>query len=97
MKEIDRNLYCGLLYEASLIKPWAYAVALGVDAIHPHYSEVITPGGECAEAHKAGIQVNTWTVNTRESLNAVLREGGDVLITNYPDVGLECLKAYEGK
>ena len=97
VKEIDRNLYCGLLYEASLIKPWAYAVALGVDAIHPHYSEVITPGGECAEAHKAGIQVNTWTVNTRESLNAVLREGGDVLITNYPDVGLECLKAYEGK
>ena len=95
VKEIDSSLYCGLLYEASLVRPWAYAVALGVDAIHPHFSEVITPGGSCALAHKAGIEVNTWTVNTRENLNTVLREGADILITNYPDVGLECLKAYE--
>ena len=97
VKEIDSSLYCGLLYEASLIRPWAYAVALGVDAIHPHFSELITPGGECALAHKAGIQVNTWTVNKKEDLQAVLKEGADILISNYPDVGLECLKAHEGK
>ena len=97
VKKIDSSLYCGLLYEASLIRPWAYAVALGVDAIHPHYSEVITPGGSCALAHKAGIQVNTWTVNSRENLKAVLREGADILISNYPDVGLECLKAHENR
>ena len=92
VKRIDPSLYCGLLYEASLVKPWAYAVALGVDAIHPHFSELITPGGECALAHKAGIQVNTWTVNKPEDLRAVLAEGADILITNYPDVGLKCLQ-----
>ncbi len=92
VKRIDPMLYCGLLYEASLVKPWAYAVALGVDAIHPHFSELITPGGECALAHKAGIQVNTWTVNKPEDLRAVLAEGADILITNYPDVGLKCLQ-----
>ena len=97
VKAIDSSLPCGLLYEASLVRPWAYAVALGVDAIHPHFTEVITPGGECALGHKAGIQVNTWTVNTREDLNRVLEEGADILITNYPDVGLECLKAHEAK
>ena len=81
VKDIDADLCCGLLYEASLIRPWAYAVALGVDAIHPHFSELITPGGECAAAHKAGIRVNTWTVNTREDMTTVLREGADILMT----------------
>ena len=95
VKAIDQNLFCGLLYEASLIRPWAYAVALGVDAIHPHFSEVITPGGSCALAHKAGIRVNTWTVNREEDLRAVLAQGADILITNYPDVGLRCLKEAE--
>ena len=97
VKRIDPSLPCGLLYEASLVKPWAYAVALGVDAIHPHFSEVVTPGGECALAHKAGIQVNTWTVNTAEDLRAVLAEGADILITNYPDVGLACLREHQGR
>ena len=97
VKEIDQNLYCGLLYEASLIRPWAYAVALGVDAIHPHFSEVITPGGTCAIAHRAGIQINTWTVNTEEDLHAVLAEGADTLITNYPDRGLKCRAAFLNK
>ena len=93
VKDIDPKLYCGLLYEASLIRPWAYAVALGVDAIHPHFSEVITPGGTCAIAHRAGIQINTWTVNTEQDLRAVLAEGADTLITNYPDRGLQCRAA----
>ncbi|MBQ7519860.1 MAG: glycerophosphodiester phosphodiesterase [Clostridia bacterium] len=97
VKAIDKSLYCGLLYEASMIKPWAYAVALGMDAIHPHFTEVLLPGGECAAAHKAGIQVNPWTVNRKEDLEATLKEGADVLITNFPDVGLACLKAHEGK
>ena len=97
VKAIDSSLYCGLLYEATLVKPWAYAVALGVDAIHPHFTEVLVPGGNCAAAHRAGIQINTWTVNRREDLQKVLREGADTLITNYPDVGLECLKEYQAE
>ncbi len=92
VKAINSDLYCGLLYEASLIRPWAYAVALGVDAIHPHFSEVITPGGECALAHKAGIDVNTWTVNDESIIRAVIKEGADTLITNYPDVAMKLLK-----
>ena len=91
IKALDPKLYCGLLYEASMVRPWAYAVALGMDAIHPHFSEVITPGGGCDSAHKAGIEVNTWTVNKPEDMRAVLAEGADILITNYPDVGLKCL------
>ena len=91
VKQIDPSLRCGLLYDASLVRPWAYAVALGMDALHPMYTEVITPGGECAAAHRAGILVHTWTVNRPDEIRAVLREGADIVITNVPDTALGVL------
>ena len=89
VKALDKKLYCGLLYEATLVKPWAYAVALGMDAIHPHFTEVLVPGGYTGDVHKAGIQINTWTVNREEDIDAVLKAGADILITNYPDRALK--------
>ena len=89
MKQLDSSVLCGLLYEAVLVRPWEYARRLGMDAIHPHYSEVLLPGGECVAAHNAGVRVNTWTVNSPEAVSAVLREGADILITNYPAQALK--------
>ena len=88
MKQLDPSVSCGLLYEAVLVRPWEYAAALGMDALHPQYPQVLIPGGECAAAHAAGIRVNTWTVNTPEAMEDVIREGADILITNYPDQAL---------
>jgi len=88
MKKLAPAISCGLLYEAALIRPWEYAARLGADAIHPHFSEILLSPDECASAHAAGIQVNTWTVNTTEDMDAVLRAGADILITNYPDQAL---------
>ncbi len=92
MKALDPSLRCGLLYDAALVSPWEYAKKLGMDAIHPRYSEVLLFRGECAVAHRAGIQVNTWTVNNPEDIAAVLEEGADTVITNYPDRALALLK-----
>ena len=89
MKQLDSSVLCGLLYEAVLVRPWEYARRLGMDAIHPHYSEVLLPGGGCVAAHNAGVRVNTWTVNSPEAVSAVLREGADILITNYPAQALK--------
>lgn len=89
VKAIDPRLVCGLLYEASLIEPWEYARRLGMDALHPQYAEVITPGGSCRKAHEAGIRVHTWTVNNPEVMAAVLQEKADILITNYPDLACQ--------
>ena len=89
MKRLDASVQCGLLYEAVLVRPWEYARRLGMDAIHPHYSEVLFPAGECTSAHAAGVRVNTWTVNTPEDMEAVCREGADILITNFPDQALK--------
>ncbi len=88
MKRIAPSVPCGLLYEAVLVHPWEYAKRLGMDAIHPHYAEVLLSSGECTAAHEAGIQVNTWTVNTPEDMDAVMRNGADIIITNYPDQAL---------
>ena len=92
LKELDPSLSCGLLYEASLVSPWEYAGQLGMEALHPHYSQVITPGGFCESCHKAGIAVHTWTVNTKEEIRRVLKEGADILITNCPDVAVRLLQ-----
>ena len=92
LKEMDRSLSCGLLYEASLVSPWEYAGRLGMEALHPHYSQVITPGGFCRKAHESGIAVHTWTVNTSDEIVRVLTEGADIVITNYPDLAVKRLE-----
>lgn len=92
VKEINPRLLCGLLYDATLVRPWAYAVALGMDAIHPKFTELRVPD-QCARAHVAGILVNAWTVNEKEHIRLVAKAGADGIITNYPDRALEVLKA----
>lgn len=97
VKAIDKSLYCGLLYEATMVTPWAYASALGMNAIHPHFSEVLLESGECEKAHKAGIQVNPWTVNREEDILGCLQENADIIIGNYPDRSLQLVKEFEKK
>lgn len=89
MKQLDPSVFCGLLYEAALVHPWEYAAHLGMDAIHPHYSEVLLNSHECTAAHDLGIHVNVWTVNTPEAMASVIQKGTDILITNYPDQALK--------
>ena len=89
MKKLNPAVPCGLLYDAVMIRPWDYAKKLGMDAIHPHFSEVIQISDECTAAHAAGIRVNPWTVNRAEDIDAVLKRGADILITNYPDQALK--------
>jgi glycerophosphoryl diester phosphodiesterase len=90
VKGIDPSIYCGLLYVCTMVKPWEYAYALGMNALHPHFSELQTPG-ECAQAHALGLEVNPWTVNENEDIRRTFGAGADWLITNYPDRALKIL------
>ena len=96
VKSIDPSLYCGLLYDGSFVKPWAYALALGMDALHPAFPEVLLPGGECAAAHRTGIEVNPWTPDQEEHILGCLREGADRVITNCPDVAVRLRNQLSG-
>lgn len=90
VKEIDPKLPCGLLYDCMLIEPWNYAAKLGVDAIHPHFSELLIPG-EAEKAHALGLKVNVWTVNEEQDIRDSLAAGADIVISNYPDRALKVL------
>lgn len=92
VKALDSTAKCGMLYEATMIEPWKYAQAHGMDAIHPHFSELLVPS-EAQCAHDAGLMVNVWTVNRPEDMQRVLRAGCDILITNYPDQALRIRSA----
>ena len=87
MKAIDQSIPCGLLYEATMIESWNYAHRLGVNAIHPHFSELQVKD-EVSQAHALGLDVNVWTVNEEEDIIYCLRAGADIIIGNYPDRAL---------
>lgn len=91
LKQLDPSLPCGALYDATLVRPWDYAHGLGLNAIHPHFSE-LQIDGECAHAHALGLEVNPWTVNEEQDVRDAIRAGADRIITNYPDRALAILK-----
>ena len=86
VKELDPNAHCGILYEAALLHPWRYAAAMGLDALHPHFSEPLCIAqDEVTQAHRLGLEVNPWTVNDKDMLRLAVVKGCDRIISNYPD------------
>lgn len=90
VKEIDPSIPCGLLYDSVMVAPWDYAVSLGMDALHPHFSS-LQFHDVCGQAHKAGVLVNPWTVNEMDHIERVLKAGADIVISNYPERVLEAI------
>ena len=91
LKRMDPGVRVGLLLaplgnkrkDRKVIDPWNLAQLLGIDAIHPHFSELLCHGAD--EAHAMGLQVNVWTTNAEEDIRRSLEAGADMLIGDYPD------------
>ena len=96
VRRLDPNAVCGLLYDAMLYQPWDYARQLGVQALHPHFSEPTFVTGEVEAAHRLGLSVNVWTVNEEADLRRMAEMGCDGIISNYPDVALRVLREVRG-
>ncbi|MCS5688353.1 MAG: glycerophosphodiester phosphodiesterase [Actinomycetota bacterium] len=90
MRKLFPELPTGLL---SWREPWQgvirHAVNNGHLAIHP--DESMVDGQLVREAHAAGIEVNTWTVNDPERGIELAELGVDGLITDVPHEMLEVL------
>lgn len=91
LKRIDPRVRVGLLRtpigkinDRKVIDPWDLAHLLGIDAIHPHFSELLLYN-EADKAHAKGMRVNVWTVNEEEDMRKCLEAGADMLIGDYPD------------
>jgi len=64
------------------------ALRLEQDAIHPYFS---VSAETVQAARDAGLQVNVWTVNTAESMQAQIDKGATAIITDDPAVLAELL------
>ena len=74
----------GKINDRKVIDPWDMAHLLDIDAIHPHFSELLLYN-EADKAHAMGMQVNVWTVNDEADIRKSLEAGADMLIGDYPD------------
>ncbi len=92
IKELNRLAQCGLLYACIMVRPWEYALSLGVDALHPVYTELQFTPDQCERAHEKGIKVNVWTVNDERNMRMVTEAGADMIITNFPDRAMDLMR-----
>lgn len=67
----------------------AKAAERGHAAVHPHHAFVNE--AFVAEAHAAGLAVNTWTCDDPDRIRWLADLGVDAVVTNVPDVALEAL------
>lgn len=97
VKELDKNLKTGLLYERGDLGTEImnfgvakYCLQLNADAAHPEH--VLISEDDVKDLHANGIAVNPWTVNKEEDIIKFTEWGCDALITDVPDF---CLKVLE--
>ena len=74
----------GKMNDRKIVDPWDLAHLAGIDAIHPHFSELLLYR-EADKVHAKGMQVNVWTVNDEGDIRNSLEAGADMLIGDYPD------------
>ena len=65
-----------------------YTRKTGVKGIHPALFHV-KMADFLEEYKKSGLAVRVWTVNEKDQMSWLIREGVDAVITNYPDRGIE--------
>ena len=83
IKELDPGAKVGLLYGDGPVDMPGYGKKLGADALHPALYNLQYPDF-MEDSRKYGLDVNVWTVNSKEHLEWCRRLGVNAVITNYP-------------
>ncbi len=79
-----------LLWGVDLSSALVRARALGLNAVHPHFSTVSEPALE--QARELGLGVNVWTVNESSDLERMARWGVTSIITDDPGLARTVLE-----
>lgn len=90
IKQILSTANVGLLIDCWIIGIGEYAAkheATSVNACSAFLTKKITD-----ELHAYGIKAQAWTPNSEEELAFLYQNGVDVLITNYPELGVKVVK-----
>ena len=83
MRKLDEKVALGILSKASVTEAIELGKLLKASAIHPSLG-IITRDNVKA-SHKAGFNVNVWTVNEPEDILRMREFGVDGIISDFPD------------
>jgi len=83
MRKLDEKVALGILSKASVTEAIEVGKLLKASAIHPSLG-IITRDNVKA-SHKAGFNVNVWTVNEPEDIQRMREFGVDGIISDFPD------------
>lgn len=83
LRRLDASLMLGLLAEESKPDLPKMALDCGARQVCPRF-DLVTPQ-LVSEAHRADLQMVTWTVNDREKMRAAIDLGVDGIMTDLPD------------
>jgi len=83
MRKLDEKVALGILSKASVTEAIELGKLLKASAIHPSLG-IITRDNVKA-SHKAGFNVNVWTVNEPEDIQRMREFGVDGIISDFPD------------
>ncbi len=84
LRRLNPEVRTGMLYGDGLVNVASYAQFLGVCAVHPWFYNLQYPSFP-EDCMAAGLEINVWTVNEPEELQACRDAGVHAVITNYPD------------
>jgi glycerophosphoryl diester phosphodiesterase len=97
-KRINSHLACGLIYAPDLPiflrAAWLAPLIPGLNARHPHHSQVNQ--AVVGQFHARGLAVNVWTVNQAGIARAMTQAGVDGLIGDDPVLIRETLELPAG-
>jgi glycerophosphoryl diester phosphodiesterase len=83
IRSLDASLMIGILVEDTKIDAVKAALDAGARQLCPKSTLVTKKLVE--QAHEAGLQVVTWTVNQVEEMQSVIATGVDGIMTDFPD------------
>lgn len=81
----NKKLMLGALTEATLANVPKYLQSISVECYHPYFPSILNKD-YMDGIKKAGIKVNTYTVNDTEDMKKVMSAGVDSIITNEVEV-----------
>lgn len=86
-KEIAPEIETAVLYMESLYEPWNYAARIGAKALHPHFYAVNPYIVD--EAKSRQVEVRPFTVNDKDLMEDLIRQGTSAFFTDFPKIAVE--------
>lgn len=89
VKRLSPGIKTGALVCARLHEPWGYLKSLKCNYYHPDYRMI--DKNIINDAIKHNMPINTYTVNSESIMKYLIEADVNMIITNYPDLGIRIL------